>query len=590
MNQTKFSADPKTPSANQRIKIWYGVLIIIICIFALRLFYLQIIRYELYRQRALLGQQKQYSIEADRGAIKAYNNGRATPLVLNQKLYTLFADPLLVKNAPQTAKKLAAITDGSEAQYSKLIKAANTRYSVLARRLSEDQKDKINSLKLAGIGTQAVNYRIYPQGTLAAQLLGFVNGEGKGAYGIEQALNSALAGKPGMLKAITDARGVPLLASKDNIQIDPKPGNDVVLTIDMAMQKQLEKILKDGLDKAKSNSGSAVIMDPNSGAVKAMANWPTYDPSEYFKQTDAAIFNNPAVSSPLEVGSIMKTLTVAAALNQGVIRPDTSYYDPGKWRLDGSNITNIEEVGGPGPQNIAEILNKSINTGATWTLMQMGGGEINQKARSIWHAYMVNKYNFGRRTGIEQGYEASGYVPSPSKGFALSLTYANTSFGQAMTATPLQMVAAMSAVLNGGTYYQPRLVDRIITKDGEKTMRPVILNKKVVSPQVSQEMKSLMEYVVSNRNFNPKFPPGYSIGGKTGTAQIANPAGGYFSDRYNGTYLGFVGGDRVEYVVMVRVNEPKIGGYAGSAAAMPIFGATAHMLIGNFNVPAKAAQ
>ncbi|MBA3757629.1 penicillin-binding protein 2 [Candidatus Saccharibacteria bacterium] len=591
MNPFTARATKSNPSANQRVRFWYGVLMFIIILFITRLFYLQIIRHDHYRQLALQGQLKQYSIEPERGAIKAYSGSQLVPLVLNQKLHTLYGDPKLIINSQKTAKTLAAITKSDESEYLKLFKKADTRYVILAKRLSEEQKNKIDDLKLAGIGTQPVNYRIYPQGTLASQLLGFVNNQGKGSYGVEEALNKKLAGTPGMLKAITDANGVPLAASEDNIQVDPKAGEQVVLTIDVPMQKQLERILKEGLDKAKSQSGSALIIDPDTGAVKAMANWPTYDPAEFFKVEDGDVFNNASVSSPLEVGSIMKTLTASAALNQGVVQPDTTYYDPGKWTLDGHNVTNIEEVGGPGTHNIADILNKSINTGATWLLMQMGGGEINQQARDRWHDYMVNRYGFGNPTGIEQGYEAGGYVPSPRKGFGLSLAYANTSFGQAMTATPLQMAAALSSVVNGGDYYKPHLVDRIVAEDGSiKINKPEIVRKNVVSPKVGRDIQKLMEYVVEKHTFNPKFSGNYSIGGKTGTAQIADPSGGYYPDRYNGTYLGFVGGDKPEYVITVRVNDPKIGGYAGSGAAQPIFGTITHMLIDNFGVPTKTNQ
>jgi cell division protein FtsI/penicillin-binding protein 2 len=273
-----------------------------------------------------------------------------------------------------------------------------------------------------------------------------------------------------------------------------------------------------------------------------------------------------------------------------VVKPDTSYYDPSHWPLDDHEITNIEEDGGAGTHNIADILNLSINTGATWMLMQMGGqtGTVTQKARDKWHDYMVNHYQLGKKTGIEQGYEAGGYIPDPDKGYALQLTYANTSFGQAMTATPLQMGAALSSVLNGGIYYQPHLIDKTVNSSGAVVAnKPKIVNNHVVSADVSKNMQSLMEYVVAHHNFAQPFDPNYSVGGKTGTAQIANPNGGYYADRYNGTYMGFVGGDKPQYVIVVRVNEPNIGGYAGTGAAQPVFGDVAHMLINNFNVTPK---
>jgi stage V sporulation protein D (sporulation-specific penicillin-binding protein) len=579
---------------NRRILVWYGALLFVVAIFITRLFYLQIIKHDYYHQKALADQLKEYKIAAPRGLIKAHDGSSTVPVVLDETLYTLYADPSFAKkDAARDAARLTNITHDDATTYEKLINTPKSRYVILAKRLNKQQKEAVSALKLPGVGTQAQNYRSYPQGSLAAQLLGFVNEDGKGTYGVEQALNDSLSGKPGQLKAITDAAGVPLAASRDNIQVDPKPGSEVMLTIDIAMQKQLENLLKSGLERAKSKSGSALIINPNNGAVMAMANYPSYDPAKYYQVKDAGVFNNSAVSSPLEVGSVMKTLTAAAALDQGVIKPDTSYYDPSHWPLDGHEITNIEEDGGAGTHNIADILNLSINTGATWMLMQMGGqtGTINKTARQRWHDYLVNHYQFGKKTGIEQGYEAEGYVPDPDKGYALQLTYANTSFGQAMTATPLQIAAALSSVLNGGNYYQPHLVDKIINSDGSVKMNsPKITNNSVVSTDVSKSMVSLMEYVVAHHNFQQQFDPNYSVGGKTGTAQIANPSGGYYADKYNGTYIGFVGGDKPQYVIVVRVNEPHIGGYAGTGAAQPIFGDVAHMLINNFNVTPKSGS
>ena len=583
----------KTSSANRRLLIWYGVLLFIIAIFIARLFYLQVIKYDYYRHQALNDQLKEYSISARRGIIEAQDGSGPVPIVLNETLYTLYSDPTFIKDADGSALKAAAVAHGDASQYAKLMKTPNTRYVVLAKRLSEDQKNQIANLKLPGVGTQAQDYRTYPQGSLAAQLLGFVNSDDQGKYGIEQALDKELAGKPGKLKAITDAAGVPLAASRDNIKIDPRPGNNVVLTIDVAMQKQLETILKQGLDRANSASGSALIMDPYSGAIKAMANYPSYDPSRYYKISDTSLFTNAAVATPIEVGSIMKTLTASAALDQGAIKPDTSYYDPSHWDLDDHTITNIEEDGGAGNHNIADILNLSINTGATWMLMQMGGqtGVVTQTARQHWHDYMVNHFQLGKPTGIEQGYESGGYIPDPLTGYALSLTYANTAFGQALTATPLQLAAALSSIVNGGTYYQPRLVDQTIDVYGKvTTKKPKVVRGNVVSAPVGQQMRSLLEYVVDQHHLQPPFSSNYSVGGKTGTAQIANPAGGYYADRYNGTYIGFIGGDRPQYVIAVKVNEPHIGGYAGSGAAQPIFSSLGHMLIDNFGVTPKGGS
>lgn len=573
----------------RRIRIWYGVLLIILAIFGIRLFYLQIIHYGYYRAAALSDQLKQYEIPATRGTIYAHDGAGEIPIVLNQKLYVLYADPQTVKKAEESAAKLAPITGGEESKYAKLMQAKKTRYVVLAKKLSEEQADKITKLKLPGVGTIAQDYRTYPQSTLAAQVLGFVNEEGKGKYGIEQFLNKQLTGTPGQLKAITDANGVPLAASKDNISTAPKNGENVTLTIDLAMQKQLENLLAQGAKNAKAPGASALIMDPKTGAIKAMANVPTYDPGQYYNVEDAAVFQNSAVSHPIEVGSTMKALTTAAAIDMGVINENTTYYDPASWKVNDFKITNIEEDGGAGTRSVKDILNLSLNTGATWELMQMGGGQINLKGREAWYDYLANHYLFARETGIEQGYEATGYLPKPEdNGAGINLTYANTSFGQAMTATPVQMAAALSAVVNGGTYYQPRLIDKTVSEGQESTVKPVVVKRSVVSARTSQAMIPLLQYVVEKHHFTPSFDLNkYIVGGKTGTAQIAKPGGGYYDNQFNGTYIGFVGGDSAQYVIAVFVNKPTIGGYAGTAAAQPIFGSLAHMLINNSYVTPK---
>ncbi|HSX44594.1 MAG TPA: penicillin-binding protein 2 [Candidatus Saccharimonadales bacterium] len=574
-----------------RIRIFYGALVFLCMLFVIRLFYLQVIRHDYYQKLAVSFQQKEKEIPAERGLILAHNGDGTTPIVLNETLYTLFADPKYVTDIDVAAAKIQSVVGGSYKDYVSAMKL-DTRYAILKKKLTSDQKQKIDKLELKGIGTRDAIYRTYPQGQLAAQLLGFVNDDGVGKYGVEQALNKDLSGQSGQLKAITDAQGIPLASNPSNILIEPQAGKQVLLTIDLGIQQQLEDILKQGLDNVHSSSGSAVIIDPNTGAIKAMANFPTYNPAQFYKVSDASVFTDPAVSSPLEIGSTMKPFTAAAALDQGVVNRNSTYYDPSHFTIGDATVSNIEEDGGPGVKSIADILQLSLNTGATWLLMQMGGGQINQKARVAWHDYMVNHYQFSKPTGVEQGYEADGVVPDPINGYGLDITYANTAFGQGMTATPLQMAAALSSVVNGGTYYRPHLVDEMTDSSGRTFATPVsIVRQNVVKPEVSQTIKELMEYVISKNHVLyglTDLRPEYGIGGKTGTAQIAKPGGGYYDDRYNGTFMGFVGGDQPQYVIVVRVNEPHIGGYAGSKAAAPIFSALANMLINNFGVTPKS--
>ena len=337
------SVDVDPAQANRRVQAWHLALMLVLAVFVARAFYVQVIRHDYYRSVALEDQLKQYEVPAARGIISAYDGKQTVPIVLNQKLYTVYADPSFIKDPDKAADSIAKAIGGKASDYRKLMDDKQRRYVVLAKKVDKTAKDKLLAYKYPGIGAQEHPYRTYPQGSLAGQILGFVNDEGQGTYGIEQSLHDRLAGKPGELKAITDAQGVPLAANGSNIESDPVAGQDVTLTLDIGIQKQVEQLLEKGIKADNAESGSAVVMDLNNGAIKAMANYPNYDPGKYYEVEDAGVFNNSAVTHPIEIGSIMKTLTTAAALDQGVIKPDTSYYDPSFYVVDKFRITNIEE-------------------------------------------------------------------------------------------------------------------------------------------------------------------------------------------------------------------------------------------------------
>ena len=338
-------------------------------------------------------------------------------------------------------------------------------------------------------------------------------------------------------------------------------------------------------------------MNLYNGHIKAMANFPTYNPANYQSVTNPKLFQNYSLDYPIEPGSIMKTLTTSAALNSGAITPYESFYDPAHWVIDGFNIHDISIDGGAREQTIGSILALSLNTGATWMLMQMGdkgGTQITPKGIETWHNYMVNHFRLGQPTGIQQGYEAAGYVPPANlQDPSIDLRYANTVFGQGVSITALQLVSALASVINGGTYYQPTLVAKTISPSGKVSVpKPKILENNVVAPNVGKELIPLMENVVKSYYHGGfsfmNFPSNYIVGGKTGTAQVAKPSGGYYSNIYNGSYIGFVGGDKPQYMVIVYNIKPGVAGYAGSYAAQPIFADIVHMLINEGYVMPKS--
>lgn len=590
----------KIPSALARINFMYLLLVVVMGIFVVRSFYVQVIKYDYYHKAALSDQLKQYQIPAERGAIEAYDGNSVVPIVLNQKLYTVYVDPTFIKtnDVGRDASSIAAVLGGNAASYKSKLRTKGTEYVVLALKVSEAKKNKLLAYKYPGIGAIAQDYRTYPQGTLAAQLLGFVNDSEQGEYGIEQALNKQLSGSPGQVKALTDANGVPLVASGNNVETQPQNGDNVVLTVDIGMQQQLEQILQQEYAKTNSQGLSAIIMDPNTGQVKAMANYPSYDPANYQDVSDPNLFQNAAVSNAIEPGSTMKTLTTSAALDVGAVSPSTTFYDPAHWVVDDFNITDIEQDGGPREQSISSILSLSLNTGAVWMLMQMsdpGGTQINKKGIETWHDYMVDHFRLGQTTGIEQGYESPGLVPSADMNNpAVQLQFANTAFGQGVQLTALQLASAFSSVINGGTYYQPTLVSDIVNPNTGKTSvnNPKVVEHNVVSPNVAKELTPLLENVVTTYLHEGysfmNFSPNYMVGGKTGTAQVAQPGGGYYKDIYNGTYVGFVGGDTPQYVIVVFNTKPNVPGYAGALGGQPVFADLAHMLINDGYVTPKS--
>lgn len=570
-----------------RIAILAAGFVLVGAVFLWRLFYLQIIKHDYYQTAALSKQLKEYQIEPQRGIIEAYNGDRVVSLVLNEERFTLFADPTFVTKEEDVALKIAAITKADKNDLLEKLKNKNTRYAVLAKKLTKEQAKEVDNLKdrdkIKGIGVRSTSQRTYPEGNLAAQLLGFVNEEGEGQYGIEGYLDEELTGEPGLLKAITDADGVPLVANTDNVIKAPANGERVRLTLDVAMQRKMEELLKAGLDHAKAKEGGIVIMEAETGAVKAMANWPSYSPENYSQVSDVALFNNAMVSTPMELGSIQKPLTMGAALDTESVAANTWYSDPNTKRVGDKVISNAINYGAA-ERSVQEILEKSLNTGAVYLLEQMGGGEINEKGRKTLYEYLVDHFRFGKLTGIEQQGEQEGYIPSPDDGFGLNIQFANMTFGQGMNVTPLQHAAAFNASINGGTFYRPRLVDSYIDASGkEASVGPDVLAQSVVQSSVSDTLRNMLEATVRVNGFFTE-KAGYKVGGKTGTAQIPRPEGGYYEDKYNGTYIGYVGGKTPQYIVSIRVIEPKIAGFSGSQAAAPIFTSVAQSLIDNFNV------
>lgn len=556
-----------------RTKKFAIVLSVAMVLFALRLFYIQIIRHEYYVAQADSEQIKQFVLHAKRGEIYTHDSGNPTILVMNESVYTVWADPSQVTDKSKVIETLNRVAGGNTRKdFAQYLDVEATRYQVLATKVSRKQAEMLKKENLEGIGFDEVTQRVYPEGQLASQVLGFVNAEGNGIYGFENANDEALKGKDGLRKTVTDVRSVPLTIGSKNVKQPAVDGTDYVLSIDRYVQARVEKALADGLARSGATNASAIVMDPSTGQVMAMANLPTYDPSQLSKISDAALFNNNVISNPYEPGSDIKTFTMAAGVDRGVISPESTYNNTDSIRVDDITITNANK-GHTGNITMQTALNWSLNTGMVTVAQRLGGsgGTINRASRDIIYDYFHNRFRMGQTTGIELANEARGTIISPKETQGNAVRYSNMSFGQGMDATMIQVASGFCSIVNGGIYRSPTIISGTM-KDG--TFTQASLKQQfpgVISSRASATVREMV-HQSHYATYKPQnTPEGYFIGGKTGTSQTIEN-GKYVNNQTIGTYLGF-GGEKNKtprYVIMIEISG-KGKAMGGGTDAKPIF-------------------
>lgn len=555
----------------------------IIAVFVLRLFQLQVIDHAQYLAEARSMQTKKWEIPAVRGEIYAMDGDTPKKIVLNETTYTLWADPSVIVNADKTYADLEEIVGGSLFADARVaLTRTNTQYQVLAQGLTYSQANKIKALDLYGIGFEQSVKRVYPEGGLASQVLGFVNANGVGQYGVEGQLNDELAGKSGLLKTVTDVRDVPLTIGNDNISIPPQNGKNVVLTIDENVQRAAEHILPEQMKKIGATEGSILVMDPNNGHVLAMANAPSYNPNNIDKIKDYSVLSNPIISDPYEPASVMKTMTMSAGIDEGVMTPKSTYINTGQVTIDGWTINNASKNAEiSGRINMQTVLTWSLNTGTVEMAKWLGGGQINAKSRNILYQYYHDKFRLGELTGIELQGESPGIVISPASQEGSAVRYANMTFGQGLDVTTLQVASAFSAVINGGTYHQPTVVAGTIDDQGEYHAAAAKKSERIIKQSTSDTMRKMIHNARQNFGYNALDPSGYDVGGKTGTAQTVTSKG-YTFNQTTGTYIGYgaTPGQKPAYVIMVYVAKPntQLGGQHAAVVFAPMSNFMIHYL------------
>jgi len=434
-------------------------------------------------------------------------------------------------------------------------------------------------LKLTGFSFEIKKFRYYPENNLASHLLGFVSYSdeaGAGSYGLEEFFNEELFGKIGSLKG---ERGVNnSMIVNDREYVKATPGSDLVLTIDRSVEFYACEQLKKTVDTLQAKGGTVIALDVKTGAILAMCSVPDFNPNDYRNVSDIAVFKNPAIFDQYEPGSVFKAITMAIALDQGKVNPNTTYRDAGEIYIDGWSkpIRNadFDTKGGHGVVDMNYVLENSLNTGAIFVMRQTG--------TKVFSEYVEN-FGFGERTGIELGSESPGNINNLLKKNIKDIDAAVASFGQGITVTPLQMISAYQVFANKGYLMKPYIVKEIKHADGKNEIISPVQDRQVISEKTATTMLGMLANVVSSGHSKKAAIAGYYMGGKTGTAQIA-VNGSYASERYNHAFIGIAPIDNPRFVMLTHIDSPKGIQYA-EGSALPLWTDIATFMLQYYQVP-----
>lgn len=541
----------------------------------LRLGDLQLVNGTANRAKAEQQRNMVQKLSPTRGEIDLVDTStrQLVPVATNIEKPLVYVVPQEIQNSALTAASLASVLGLDAADIQSKLDNKEKKYVILKKQLTDEEKSKILDLHLSGVYFDNEGFRLYPQGSLLSQVLGFVGYKGdtrEGLYGLEGYFNNELAGKAGILKQEGDASGAWIFGGNREM-IPAQDGDSLILTIDKNIQFKAEEILKKTVQDNLAPSGSVIVVDPKTGQVLAMAGFPDFDPNQYNTVTDPAVFVNQATMGSYEPGSIFKPLTMAAAINENKITPDTTYQDEGQVTIDGVTIKNASPKA-LGEQTMTQVLEESLNTGAIFAKDQIG----NQK----FLEYLKN-FGFGQPTGIDIG-EKKGSLDNLR--LSIAVNYATASFGQGITATPIQMIQAFTAIANDGKMMRPYLVASVIKPDGRRVDTQPKVVRQVITPQTARAVAAMMVNVVENGHGKKAGVPGYFIAGKTGTAQVPRQNGLGYEENVNiGSFIGFGPVDNPRFLMLMRINEPHTVKYAETTAA-PAFGQLADFILNYYQI------
>jgi len=533
-------------ASNRRIRLLLGVFVLAFGLTFLRAAWLQGVRAASFGRLASSQHSEDVVIPAARGTI--YDR-TGLQLAIGEQAQTVYADPRQVTDPKTESTTIAQALKLDPNQVYQELTDRTHGFVYVKRKADPAQAAKLEKRGLPGLGFYAEERRFYPQFSLASQLIGYAGVDNHGLAGLELSLDKQLAGRPGRERIVKDASGQAI----DTVVSQPeRDGSDVYLTLDHTIQANAQTVLRDTVAKWHAKSATAIVLDPATGAVRAMATAPGFDANSY-PQVWRVLQRNRAVTDTYEPGSTFKLVTVAGALSERLVSPSTTFTLPYSIHVADRTIHDAEPRGTE-TMSVSQILSRSSNVGAI-TLAE----KLSQHRLVQW----ISRFGFGHLTGIDFPGESPGIVLPEDKWSGSSI--GNIPIGQGIAVTPIQMASAYAAIANRGVWVRPHLVERI---GASASTRPT--RRRIVSPWVASELMAMLKNVVAEGTGTLAAVPGYQVAGKTGTAAKPDPQGGYSDTRYVASFVGVVPASRPRLVILVSVDEPR-GAIWGGVVAAPAF-------------------
>ena len=553
---------------DKRLRLITLLLFLIGAIIIGRLFSIQILKRSYYKALAQ-GQQRFFeSVTGKRGEI-LFANGEK--LAANKIQNFVYIAPREIEDKEKTKEALRQILDLEEEFIEEKINN-DSLYELLETKATDSQIERLQRINFPGIYIGQEDSRIFPQATMASGTIGFVDSEKFGQYGLEGYYQETLKGSQGVIEGERGPGGLLISFSSPK---GTEKGSNLILTLDQQIQFEAEKLLAKAKENLNIDSGTIIVIKPDSGEIVALANFPNFDPNNYEKEKDMFIFQNPALQSFFEPGSVFKPITMASAIEEKKITPETTYIDEGMVKISKTPIYNYAKRT-YGEQTMTQVLEKSINTGAVFAEQQLGS--------NLFLEYL-EKFGLFEKTGIDLQGEVSSQNQEFKKGYEIN--FATASFGQGIKITPIQLVKAFSAIANNGKMAKPHLVKKIVGENGFVEEILPEFSENVISPETSSKIVSMMISVVENGYSKKTKVPGYYIAGKTGTAQVSWPALGInkpgYSDKTIQSFIGFAPAFNPEFLILVKLDNPATN--TAEYSALPIFHDLAKYIIDLWQIP-----